>query len=105
MSTKFTHAPNDWTIDFANKVAQEDGIELSNDHLEVIRALQEYFSKKEHHINIRELTDALNESFHSKGGTKYLFTLFPKGPVAQGCRLAGLEIPSSAIDKNFGSVF
>jgi tRNA 2-thiouridine synthesizing protein E len=53
---------------------------------------------------MRELQDALEEKFHHKGGMKYLFTLFPGGPVAQGCRLAGLKAPAGATDRGFGSV-
>jgi tRNA 2-thiouridine synthesizing protein E len=33
-----------------------------------------------------------------------LFKLFPKGPIAQGCRLAGLEPPAGSVDLGFGSV-
>ncbi|MGB5339763.1 MAG: sulfite reductase, partial [Gammaproteobacteria bacterium] len=35
---------------------------------------------------------------------KYLYTLLPGGPVAQGCRLAGLEPPAGSQDAGFGSV-
>jgi len=55
-------------------------------------------------INIRELKDALEEAFHREGGLRYLHRLFPGGPVAQGCRLAGLVAPPGAVDKSFGSV-
>ena len=40
-------------------------------------------------------------------GSPILFsgdTLFPGGPVAQGCRLAGLKAPAGAVDRGFGSV-
>jgi tRNA 2-thiouridine synthesizing protein E len=35
---------------------------------------------------------------------KYLYTLLPGGPIAQGCRLAGLKPPAGAVDQGFGSV-
>ena len=52
---------------------------------------------------MREIHDALEEKFHYKGGLKYLYDLFPGGPVAQGCKIAGLHIPAGATDKGFGS--
>ena len=51
-----------------------------------------------------DLHDALDECFHQKGGLKYLYTLFPGGPIAQSCRLAGLKAPFIATDRSFGSV-
>ncbi|MBE9559228.1 MAG: TusE/DsrC/DsvC family sulfur relay protein, partial [Proteobacteria bacterium] len=53
--------------------------------------------------NLRQIKDALDEKFHSRGGMKYLYKIIPGGPVAEGCRLAGLDVPSGAIDKSFGS--
>ena len=54
--------------------------------------------------NRRELVDAMNERFHARGGNRYLYLLFPGGPVAQGCEIAGLRVPSGSVDKSFGSV-
>jgi len=34
----------------------------------------------------------------------YLYQIIPGGPVAEGCRLAGLSVPAGAVDKSFGSV-
>jgi tRNA 2-thiouridine synthesizing protein E len=102
---KFPYAPMGWTPDYAKKRAAEEDIELDEDHWCVIQSLQEYFSKNEHEINIRELTSALDERFHEQGGQQYLFKIFPQGPVAQGCKLAGLQVPPNVIDKSFGSVF
>lgn len=99
----FPHAPEGWSAGQALDRAREFGIELTEDHWSAIAGLQEYFSK--HEIgNRRELVDALNEKFHSKGGTRYLYLLFPGGPVAQGCAIAGLKVPSGSIDRSFGSV-
>lgn len=99
----FPNAPEDWTPAGAEAIAASEGIELSFDHWETIRALQSYFA---HHDrpNVREIHDALDEHFHTKGGIKHLYAILPGGPVAQGCRLAGLQAPAGAADKSFGSV-
>jgi tRNA 2-thiouridine synthesizing protein E len=99
----FPHAPHGWSIEAATQVASEEGIELTDDHWFVVHGLQEYFAKNDFH-KARELTDALDELYHAKGGLKSLYRLFPKGPVAQGCRLAGITPPSGSVDQSFGSV-
>ena len=99
----FPFAPSEWSKGSAKKTAKGEGIKLGDDHWEAVRALQEYFSRNKS-IQVRELHDALEEKFHGKGGLKYLYGLFPGGPVAQGCRIAGLQPPPGAADKSFGSV-
>ena len=103
MSDSFSHAPANWSPAAAEAVASEDGLELTEDHWQLVRALQEYYDKAER-PTLREITDALEESFHSKGGMKHLYRIIPGGPVAQGCKLAGLAVPAGAVDKSFGSV-
>lgn len=102
----FPHAPVDWTRDDAMQTARDEGLKLTEDHWETIRALQNYYAHHEYEaaINLRNLHDALDEHFHAKGGLKYLYTLFPGGPIAQSCRLAGLKAPFTAADRSFGSV-
>lgn len=99
----FPNAPEDWDIKMAEEIARTEGIELNEDHLDLIRALQEYYHKVEF-PHMRQIKDALEEKFHSRGGMKYLYQIIPGGPVAEGCRLAGLSIPAGAVDKSFGSV-
>lgn len=103
----FPHAPPGWTRAEAEALAQGEGLALSEEHWQVIRALQEYFARHEAEglpVNLRELHDALDEGFHAQGGIRRLYMLFPGGPVAQGCRLAGLTAPFTAADRGFGSV-
>src|SRR5512134_3851818 len=101
---RFPYAPADWTEQDAIEVAKKESLELGEDHWEMVRAMQEYFARNAENpvINKRELHDALEEKFHNKGGLRYLYQIFPGGPVAQGCRLAGLKVPEGAIDKAFG---
>jgi tRNA 2-thiouridine synthesizing protein E len=102
----FPHAPTDWSLDDGLKVASDEGLEPGDGHWDAVRALQEFYARHEEASGIRsrELHDALEEKFHAQGGMKYLYTLFPGGPVTQGCRLAGLEPPAGSSDKGFGSV-
>jgi tRNA 2-thiouridine synthesizing protein E len=102
---EFRFAPLDWTPDRAREAAQADHLTLGEDHWDLVRALQEFYARhKTRPISLRELHDALEERFHHKGGMKYLYTLLPGGPIAQGCRLAGLKPPTGATDRGFGSV-
>ncbi len=102
---RLPHAPSGWTRESAFWTAEQEGLKLTEDHWRAIRALQEYYVRhKDLAINMRELHDALDELFHDKGGLKYLYQLFPGGPVAQGCRVAGLKAPAGASDRGFGSV-
>ena len=83
------------------------GLRLDEEHWETVRALQAFYARHlggHGHINPRELHDALDERFHQRGGLRHLYTCFPGGPVAQGCRLAGLAPPAGAVDQAYGSV-
>lgn len=99
----FPNAPQHWSIEDAEAVASSDGISMTDDHWELVGALQEYYKKVEF-PKLRQVKDALDEKFHSQGGLKYLHQMIPAGPVAEGCKLAGLEVPAGAVDKSFGSV-
>jgi tRNA 2-thiouridine synthesizing protein E len=102
----FPAAPPDWTQATAESVAEAEGIGLTKEHWEAVRALQGYFARHDADtgISMREVHDALEEHFHARGGLKRLYQLFPGGPLAQGCRLAGLKPPPMASDTSFGSV-
>lgn len=102
----FPDAPRGWTRAAAEQLAADEGLKLTADHWEAVRALQEYFARHDEGrtVKVRELHDALDEHFHGKGGIKYLYEILPGGPVAQGCRLAGLEAPAGATNPSFGSV-
>lgn len=101
----FPDAPLTWTPQAAEAAATEEKLTLTVGHWELIRALQNFFARHpEGVVNLRELHDALDEKFHIVGGLKQLYQLFPGGPVAQGCKLAGLKAPGGASDPSFGSV-
>ncbi len=103
--SEFPNAPPGWSRESALSVAREEDLEITDDHWDIIRAIQDYLARQDaRDVKVRELLDALEEKFYHKGGKKYLYQLLPAGPVAQGFRLAGLKSPPGSIDHGFGSV-
>lgn len=101
----FPFAPIDWSRELAEHTARGLGLNMTEEHWQAICALQEFYAQQMGgRINARELHDALDEYFHPEGGIKHLYELFPGGPIAQGCRLAGLPAPAGAANPGFGSV-
>lgn len=85
-------------------MASKEGIELTDEHLGVIECLRDYYLELGEADNGRDLEEMLDEIFDGHGGRKYLWTLFPGGPVSQGMRIAGLPVPPHSGDKGFGTV-
>lgn len=101
----FENAPLGWSQESAITQAEQENITLTDGHWDVIRSIQSYCARHEGgHINTRELLDALEEKYYHLGGKKHLYRLFPGGPIAQGCRLAGIHPPAGSTDYGFGSV-
>ena len=92
-----------WTKEQAIRTAEKDGIALTDEHWCVIDCLRDYYLEKGLSQSARELSDMLEAEFTGKGGLKYLYRLFPKGPVSQGMRIAGLPLPAYTKDTGFGS--
>jgi len=85
----FTDA-SQWTPEIAAEVAKEEGIELTDKHLEVLN-----FIRNEHNngnvLTIRKV---------GKSGIvdiKGFYDLFPGGPLKKASRIAGIPKPSSCV--------
>lgn len=91
-----------WSPLTANRLAAAEGLTLEEEHWQVIYCLREQYRVCADQWTARRLTRNL-EREHA-GGRRHLYQLFPQGPIAQGCRLAGLPVPKDALDRSFGSV-
>ncbi len=99
----FPNAPKGWSRAAAAEQADRLALALSDDHWEAIRVIQACFAEEETPPS-RRISDALEATFANKGGRRFVFLLFPGGPLAQGCALAGVDAPAGSVDKSFGSV-
>ncbi len=94
-----------WTESQARELAHQEGLDLTDAHLDVLCWLRDVYADcGEPPRNARVLAHAMEATFAEQGGKRYLFKLFPNGPIMQGCRLAGLPQPSGTVDNSFGSV-
>jgi TusE/DsrC/DsvC family sulfur relay protein len=92
-----------WSPLTVRQLAREEGIdELSEDHWHVIYVLRNLYRKNGRSHNAREVIHFLEQDFVAEGGSRYLYELFPKGPVSQGSRLAGIPAPPYSSDPSFG---
>ncbi len=82
----------DWSEDFARALARQEGLELTDEHWEVIRYLRAYFEQHGVQAQVREMIRHFRQKWGpEKGGNRYLHEIFPRGgPQKQGNRLAGL---------------
>jgi TusE/DsrC/DsvC family sulfur relay protein len=93
-----------WSPLSAQRLAEAEGIELTEEHWEIVIYLRERYRAQGSAPNAREVLQELEEKFCEGQGRRRLYELFPRGPVSQASRLAGLPLPPHSSDPSFGSV-
>lgn len=81
----------DWDEDVARKLAEIEGIELTDKHWDVIKYLrEEYIDNAQNQPMERVVLKDMGKLWGSKPTSKDLYTLFPLAPTKQGTKIAGL---------------
>ena len=81
----------DWNEDIAMVIAQQEGIELTEKHWDVIKYLRdEFINNKENQPNTRTMVKDLGKLLGENIDSKALFDLFPGNPSKQAGRIGGL---------------
>jgi tRNA 2-thiouridine synthesizing protein E len=89
---------SDWSKELAELIAEDENIEMTEEHWEVVNFLRDYYEEYQIAPAIRVLIKALKKTMGpEKGNNKYLYTLFPYGPAKQACKIAGLPKPTGCI--------
>jgi tRNA 2-thiouridine synthesizing protein E len=89
---------DDWDEDIATELAHRDGIQLYNDHWELIYYFREYYEENLTlpcmHGMVRDLGNKSKHFHDRKAIEKHVYKLFPKDPCREICKLAGLPLPT-----------
>lgn len=88
----------DWSAEVAERLAEEEGIELAEEHWEIIRVLRDFYARFEQAPAMRPLVKAVGQALGpDKGRSMHLMKLFPGSPAKLGARLAGLPKPTNCL--------
>ncbi len=89
---------DEWSEAVAAELARHDGIELFVDHWELIWYFRDYYAAEQKnptmHTIVRSLGKMKGAHFRDqKIYERHIYKLFPKDPVHEICKLAGLPMP------------
>ena len=93
-----------WTETEAERLAREEGLELTPAHWSVIHFLRSHCRSRGMPCSARLLLKTLAHRYRRQGGKDYLYRLFPGGPVSQACKIAGIPLPGYALDLALGEL-
>ena len=83
---------DEWTEDFVHAQAKREGLELTDQHWEVVMFLRGYYEEHGVQCEVRKMVKHFKIAWGpEQGNSTYLHRIFPRGgPQKQGNRLAGL---------------
>jgi tRNA 2-thiouridine synthesizing protein E len=82
---------DDWSEELAKELAQELGIELSDDHWKVLKTARAIESESGSSPGLRKI------SKRSETPIKAIYKLFPDGPAKLIAKIAGIPKPKSCL--------
>ncbi|WP_341661401.1 TusE/DsrC/DsvC family sulfur relay protein [Vibrio sp.] len=88
----------DWEEGMIALLAEQEGIELTEAHIEVVHFVRAFYEEFNTSPAVRMLVKAMEKAHGpDKGNSKYLFKLFKQGPAKQATKLAGLPKPAKCL--------
>jgi len=99
--------PADWTEKVAEEMAyqqsQQDNVKLTEAHWGLIQYFRDYYNENKVHPTMHKLVMSLGkyhgQHFHDhKAYEKFLYEQFPRGPIPELCKLAGLPKPTEEFE-------
>lgn len=92
---------DDWSEKIAQSIAEQEAIELSDEHWQIITLTRCFYQRFERSPNMRALVNYLKQSLpeqeKQKASSIYLLKLFPDSPAKRVCKIAGLPKPENCL--------
>lgn len=87
-----------WSKQLAGVIAEEEKIDMTDEHWEVVNFLRNYYDEYQIAPAVRVLIKSIKKTMgKEKGNNKYMYHLFPYGPAKQACKIAGLPKPTGCV--------
>lgn len=87
-----------WNDEVAQCLAQSDDLNLTDEHWEIIRLVREIYLQTKTTPPMRLLIKAIKVNINEeKANSRYLYRLFPDGPVRLASKYAGLPKPKHCL--------
>ncbi|MXP67477.1 TusE/DsrC/DsvC family sulfur relay protein [Pantoea sp. Aalb] len=87
----------DWNESLARCIAAQELIVMNESHWEVIYFIRQFYKEFNISPTVRMLVKFMGQKHGKKSNSRYLFQLFPEGPVKQATRIAGLPKPINCL--------
>jgi tRNA 2-thiouridine synthesizing protein E len=88
----------DWNEQVAEALAQQEGIELTAEHWEILLLLRRFYQEFDVSPAMRPLSKYIRaELGGDKASSIYLLQLFPGSPAKVAARIAGLPRPENCL--------
>ncbi|GGY41333.1 sulfurtransferase [Bacterioplanes sanyensis] len=89
---------NDWNESVAVELAQQEGIELTAEHWEIVHLLRRFYQEFDISPAMRPLSKYIRAELGAdKASSIYLLRLFPGSPAKMAARIAGLPRPENCL--------
>ncbi len=89
---------SDWNEEVATAIARTESIDLTDNHWEILRLLQQFHAEFEHSPAMRILVKYVKQKLgEEKGNSIYLMQLFPGSPAKRAAKIAGLPRPTNCL--------
>lgn len=86
--------PEVWDEAAAKQLAAQEGIELSDEHWQVLGFMRRYYDEHQIAADARYVIKFMAEEMGlGRQARNHLFQLFPYGYVQQACKIAGMKRP------------
>ncbi len=87
-----------WTEALAIEIAQQEEITLTAQHWQILQALRQFYQQYAIMPTMRAFLKYLHQELKLNDlDSAQLYALFPKGPILQGAKIAGLPKPKHCI--------
>lgn len=88
----------DWTPTIAEEIAAQEGIELTEQHWEIIYSLRDFYKHYQISPAMRVLVKHVKQTLgDEKGNSIYLLKLFHNSPAKLASKIAGLPRPTNCL--------